>query len=88
MTAAYMYETHRSSPSCATYEESFRLRDDLFLTYRAEDFGSPRIPVPGPRGHVSYLAVEKRRFKQLLKPLASGLRCSRLMWQIKCPTCF
>lgn len=54
-------EVFRPDDLLFRYAARFRLRDDLFLTYRAEDFGSPRPFSPAaPHGHVSFLAIEKR----------------------------
>lgn len=46
-------EAFRPDDLLFRYATRFRLREDLFLSWRHEDFGSPR-------GHVSYFGVERR----------------------------
>jgi phospholipid/cholesterol/gamma-HCH transport system substrate-binding protein len=51
-------EVFRPNDLLFRYAARLRLRDELFLTYRGEDFGTPASG--GPKGHVSYLGVERR----------------------------
>lgn len=51
-------EVFRPDDLLFRYAARFRVRDDLFLTYRGEDWPS-RVP-GGPSGHISYLGVERR----------------------------